>query len=71
MAAGLLFSNRLLYLATPQLATPVRKDTGSVRGRIIDEADGEPVVNASIRIGARSIVAKIDGTFSINLPRGV
>jgi len=56
--------------ATPAPAAPVRKDPGSVRGKIIDEADGQPVVNASIRIGDRSIVANVDGTFTINLPKG-
>ncbi|WP_276481490.1 TonB-dependent receptor domain-containing protein [Paraflavitalea pollutisoli] len=51
-------------------AASAPKDPGKVTGKIIDEADGQPVVNASIRIGDKSIVANVDGTFTISLPKG-
>ncbi len=50
--------------------TPRPKDPGKVTGKIIDEENGQAVANASIQIGNRSVVANIDGSFTLALPKG-
>lgn len=49
---------------------PVKKVTGRVSGLVIDEEDGQAVTGASIQIGNQTMVANLDGAFSLNLPKG-
>jgi hypothetical protein len=59
-----------VILKAGDLPLPLKKDGGKVTGKIIDEEDGQTVANASIQIGNKSVVANIDGSFSISLPAG-
>lgn len=43
---------------------------GIVTGKIIDEENGQPVSDATVRIGNRGVVTNIEGAFNIPLPKG-
>lgn len=47
-----------------------KKDPGKINGKIIDEDNGEPIADVSIRIGNTGTTSAIDGSFSLTLPRG-
>jgi len=69
-------SNRsiIFRLTAPDTtASPSRQPAlpGKLSGKIVDEADGEPVAGATVRIGERGAITDIDGSFHLYLPRGV
>lgn len=43
---------------------------GIVTGKIIDEENGQPVSDATVRIGNKGVVTNIEGAFNIPLPKG-
>lgn len=43
---------------------------GIVNGKVIDEENGQPVTDATVRIGNRGMVTNMDGAFLIRLPKG-
>jgi outer membrane receptor protein involved in Fe transport len=49
---------------------PAKTGPGRITGKIIDEETGEPLSDASVRIGDHGIATQTDGSFSINLPKG-
>lgn len=72
---GLLFSvsDGNIYVRQGQADTqaPVQeKESGSLRGKIIDEENGQPIIGATVRIGATGTTTNENGQFSIRLPAG-
>lgn len=51
----------------PAKKTPL---PGKIAGKVIDEENGEPVVDATISIGSKGAITAIDGSFSLQLPKG-
>lgn len=49
---------------------PHTPSKGIIGGRIIDEENGQPVSDATIKIGNKGTVTNIDGAFTIALPKG-
>lgn len=47
-----------------------RKDPGYITGRVIDDENGQPLPDATIRISNKGTSTASDGTFSIALPSG-
>ncbi|MET0394832.1 MAG: carboxypeptidase regulatory-like domain-containing protein, partial [Chitinophagaceae bacterium] len=43
---------------------------GRVSGRVIDEEDGQPVINATVAIGGKTTVSDINGAFTLILTKG-
>jgi TonB-dependent receptor len=43
---------------------------GIVSGKVIDEENGQPVTDATVRIGNRGVVTNIDGAFQVRLSKG-
>lgn len=51
-------------------ALPQAAPRGTVSGKIIDEENGQPVTDATVRIGNRGVVTNTEGLFLIRLPKG-
>lgn len=72
--AGLVFSVNNKTIAAKKESTPTapipKKDPGKVKGRIIDEENGQPVAGATVFIGGKGITTDGDGSFVVALPKG-
>lgn len=69
---GILYSlsaNNIALKLEPGSGT-LKKAPGLVSGRVIDEENGQPVPDVSIKIGNKGTITGIDGSFSISLPQG-
>lgn len=44
--------------------------SGRVSGRVIDEEDGQPVINATVTIGSKTTTTDINGAFTLSLLKG-
>ncbi|MEI9810744.1 MAG: hypothetical protein WDO16_24305 [Bacteroidota bacterium] len=53
-----------------QPAVP-KKDPGKVNGKIVDEEIGQPVVEATIRIGNTGAITDVDGSLRFPCPKAV
>ncbi|WP_173003008.1 TonB-dependent receptor domain-containing protein [Chitinophaga sp. SYP-B3965] len=51
-------------------ASAPQKKPGRVTGKIIDQENGQPVPDATIRIGNKGTISAIDGSFNLSLPTG-
>ncbi|WP_223151597.1 carboxypeptidase regulatory-like domain-containing protein [Chitinophaga varians] len=49
---------------------PAKKAPGRVTGRIIDEGNGDPLPDVTIRIGNKGATSAKDGSFVLALPKG-
>lgn len=69
--AGLEYTVANNYVIFKEAPAPVsKKGPGKVSGKIIDEENGQPVADVTIRIGNAGAASGIDGSFSIALPKG-
>lgn len=55
----------------PGTSVAPKKIAGKVTGVILDEEDGQPVAGATINIGDQTLVADMDGRYSLTLPKGI
>lgn len=55
------------YRAAPD---PAKKGPGRVTGKVIDEANGDPLPDVTVRIGDKGATTAKDGSFTIPLPKG-
>ncbi|NML37341.1 TonB-dependent receptor [Chitinophaga sp. G-6-1-13] len=49
---------------------PAKKVPGRVTGKVIDEGNGDPLPDVTIRIGNKGATSAKDGSFIISLPKG-
>lgn len=62
----------ILVIIKPQPKQPAASPAapGMISGKIIDEENGDPIADASIKIGGKATVSSIDGVFTLSLPKG-
>lgn len=66
-------SGAFILKAEPVSTIPLpapKKSLGKVMGRIVDEENGQPLSNVTIRIGNKGTVSAADGSFNLVLPGG-
>lgn len=72
----LLNDTKVTFRQQGSMIVLIRKETaplkapGKITGRIMDEDNGKPVADATVRIGNTGTTSGIDGTFSLVLPEG-
>ncbi len=74
--AGIEFTisgNAIIFRIAERLPAPSKKQslTGKLTGKIIDEADGQPLVGATIRVNNTSAITDMEGIFTVELSNGV
>lgn len=55
----------VLVRKVPAAAAP-----GKVTGKVIDEENGQPVIGATVKMGANGTITEVDGSYAFALPHG-
>jgi hypothetical protein len=67
-----LLGNNIALKAGPKPAAVAKKEikTGRVTGKVLDEELGQPIMDATVRVGSKSTTSAVDGSFNLSLPAG-
>lgn len=62
-------SNKNIGVLRTNAAAAV-SNNGRIAGKIIDEENGDPIADVTIRIGNQGLSSAVDGSFQLTLPKG-